>query len=736
MIKLDNYSVGRLLVVAKKSGYEIDSTDSSYQQGFLSAIRSDSKKKCGPTAIACGDTCISNKKKCLYDKYGATLEREERDIAFLPKERLVVIDPETGKIKAKIDGDETSVAIPDISKLKGSIVTHNHPDQGFPPGDPRAAGISFSPADIAVACYGEVAQVRAVSPGYRYSMSPPDGGWNDSFFREKVAPSYQRNFISSYYKNYALVNLGLRDYRYASRQIHHETWEKVAKETGMRYSTTQIPNERRKAKNASDKARNLASHSGGALIRLSNYAAIAAIGTLATQDPYEKKQVEQDTKRKELVSKALIKKQLEKRIARGDSAKPKCKTGKPCKNVCIPKKSKCRDKVTAQTPKIPRVAGVVASGLAVGATAAIALDRLGAQKRLVKTLKQEESNIINLKEERAVLLDPKTGRVKLRVDGDQTSVTFKGNAIKQLKGSVFTHNHPDQGFPPGDPRSSGASFSIADIAIASAFEVSEMRAVSPGYRFSMKPPKEGWNPEFLAQKIAPSYQKNFRKTYYKNLALVATGVKDYREATRNVYHETWEKVAKETGMKYERTEIPSESLKPLTEGDRRRKLAGDIGAIGVRGMGLSVATAVAVNEARKQSDRTIAANPENYMAFSSSGQVYSARNQVNDQREADAIASQIDGIGDKNRYVTKNVYAKASEREFAAEIRATDSNNRPTTVIISGKKPRKPSQQWVQKVYQEASTFPSQMGKTPRPEALEDFQKWLASDMKTNHSQP
>ena len=252
---MDAYKLGWNLAKNRGDRHQPSSTNIHYQKAFLET-RLDNKKDCGPTAIECGETCISNKKECLFDKYGATLNRVEEGIAYKQKEELSFINPRTGKEIQRIKGEESYVIIPDglEGKLDGAIATHNHPALGFAHGEPRSTGVSFSAADISVACHYNLGEMRAVSPGYRFSMTPPDTGWNDEFFEKEVAPSYQRNFSKNYVKNYAMVSLGFRDSREAQVLVHHETWQDVAKETGMRYSLKRVKTEKMAPRNFNEQS--------------------------------------------------------------------------------------------------------------------------------------------------------------------------------------------------------------------------------------------------------------------------------------------------------------------------------------------------------------------------------------------------------------------------------------------------------------------------------------------------
>lgn len=378
---LDSYSVGRSLVALKRQGYELGSTDPNYQQGFINACRQDSKKKCGPTAIACGDTCISSKKKCLYDRYGKKLEAEEKAIASLPKEQLVAINPQTGKVALRLNGDETSVYISpqEMKKLKGTIITHNHPDQGFPPGDPRAAGISFSPADVATACTVDAAEIRAVSSGYRFSMSPPDEGWDEKFFEEKVVPSYVNHYTNNYCKNFALVNLGLVDHRQASRQIHHDTWTSVAKDTGMRYTMSEIKEEKRKPKTLGEKASKFGYDVEAGIVRGQFY---IIMGTLGAMGAIAYKQSQQENIAKAQNARFYTGRRLQ---GRTDS-KARCKKGVPCGDVCLPRGAKCRKGGLATPVEKKQSSGAGRAILAAGLTGAAIAAGIKNRKRIAEEI--------------------------------------------------------------------------------------------------------------------------------------------------------------------------------------------------------------------------------------------------------------------------------------------------------------------------------------------------------------
>jgi hypothetical protein len=104
----------------------------------------------------------------------------------LPFERATVIDAQGAVVLSK-DAEQdapyelmfTDQEIARIQRAENPIFVHNHP-QGwrYHADDPRHAGYSFSLEDIFLACKARVAQMRAVSPGYRFAIVP------NSYWRE------------------------------------------------------------------------------------------------------------------------------------------------------------------------------------------------------------------------------------------------------------------------------------------------------------------------------------------------------------------------------------------------------------------------------------------------------------------------------------------------------------------------------------------------------------------------
>ena len=199
----------------------------------------------------------------------------------------------------------------------------------------------------------------------------------------------------------------------------------------------------------------------------------------------------------------------------------KCKkTNYQCGDACIPRTKKCRL----------------------------------SEKQLEKIVHRYEDKIKDLPTEKALIIDDK-GRVILAKNGDETSVSFTYTELLLMKNSIVTHNHPNLGWDKSDVRSQGLSFSPADVRLANIVESKEMRAVSHGYRHSLKPPPSGWNSTFYEYRVKPTYAKYEREVYNEFASKLIAKQMSPQAAERDYHHEVIKRTAKDTGMIYKREEI-------------------------------------------------------------------------------------------------------------------------------------------------------------------------------------
>jgi DNA topoisomerase-1 len=120
---------------------------------------------------------------------GATpqVEDAEKQIRLLRNEHLYAFNAD-GKRILKLRGQPDKVRVtPNQHKIllshHGVILTHNHPSGwNYPDSDPHRKGHSFSPSDIKTALSDRLAEIRAVSPHYLYSLKPGESAWSESYY--------------------------------------------------------------------------------------------------------------------------------------------------------------------------------------------------------------------------------------------------------------------------------------------------------------------------------------------------------------------------------------------------------------------------------------------------------------------------------------------------------------------------------------------------------------------------
>lgn len=170
------------------------------------------------------------------------------------------------------------------------------------------------------------------------------------------------------------------------------------------------------------------------------------------------------------------------------------------------------------------------------------------------TIREREDQIRRLPIETAVVWSTE-GREVLTKSGDEQRIIFTNEEIILLHGTIFTHNHPGGlAFSDDDPRSFGNSFSLADIRLGCDTALTEMRAVTPKLRFSLKPSSAGWDSEYWQQVLEPIYSKHKSGVTRELLTAIQEGrlLKAVAEALH--FHEICLRVAAEAGLDYQREE--------------------------------------------------------------------------------------------------------------------------------------------------------------------------------------
>lgn len=143
-----------------------------------------------------------------------------------------------GNVVFSKQGGQSSVYLSpaEMAQLRGTMMTHNHPSGlSYPASDPRHGGNSFSPDDIGVAASVGAAEIRAVTPVWRFIMREPASGWDEQYWQQVVAPSFVRHEADVRREFFQAIGNGTMTRAEAEALHFHEIWSRVAGELGLDY---------------------------------------------------------------------------------------------------------------------------------------------------------------------------------------------------------------------------------------------------------------------------------------------------------------------------------------------------------------------------------------------------------------------------------------------------------------------------------------------------------------------
>ena len=170
--------------------------------------------------------------------------KEEEIRLLLVYESAFVVD-ENGSVVLEKTSDTayeiafTEAEIEAIRAAANPVFTHNHPrGWNFSTENAQHGGSSFSPNDLELACKAHLAEIRAVSPKYRFSIKPAAGRFQESdwqiikfaFDVEHAAVKLERGT--------AVMQRQLSREAYVA-DVLHETWKRVAAVLGLKYTRTE-----------------------------------------------------------------------------------------------------------------------------------------------------------------------------------------------------------------------------------------------------------------------------------------------------------------------------------------------------------------------------------------------------------------------------------------------------------------------------------------------------------------
>ena len=167
--------------------------------------------------------------KAVFDVESNIRQNKSHETGVLfNKDGNIVIDKRGGSRSVQFTKDECLL-------MNDGIFTHNHPGAwGYSENDIMRIGNSFSIQDIALAVGNNLAEMRAVTPNYTFSMKRPDGGWGISV--EELMKLYNdenRNLRLEFTRR---INKDTLTISQASATHFHILWKRLSKKLGFDYS--------------------------------------------------------------------------------------------------------------------------------------------------------------------------------------------------------------------------------------------------------------------------------------------------------------------------------------------------------------------------------------------------------------------------------------------------------------------------------------------------------------------
>lgn len=170
-------------------------------------------------------------------------------------------------------------------------------------------------------------------------------------------------------------------------------------------------------------------------------------------------------------------------------------------------------------------------------------------------IRETEQQIRQNKEFETGVVFDKNGNILVDKRGSARHVAFTRDECAKMKDAILTHNHPG-GWKYAENKLGrvGNSFSGDDIVLAIAYNLEEIRAVTPLYTFSMKRPKDGWGINWKkARESFASAKSSVNKYMNAYFDKVGRDVENHERANAIFYHLVNRKLAKKYGWEYTKT---------------------------------------------------------------------------------------------------------------------------------------------------------------------------------------
>lgn len=151
-------------------------------------------------------------------------------------ETAVVMDKD-GNIVVDKRGSKYQVAFQknELALMKDAVLTHNHPrGWGFKNNEIGHIGNSFSYSDIALAMTADLAEIRAVTPLYTFSLKRPESGWGVTLKDFEKFYDKQNRILT--YEFRELIRMKYITPETASAIHYHKLWQRIAKHYNWNYT--------------------------------------------------------------------------------------------------------------------------------------------------------------------------------------------------------------------------------------------------------------------------------------------------------------------------------------------------------------------------------------------------------------------------------------------------------------------------------------------------------------------
>lgn len=140
---------------------------------------------------------------------------------------------------------------------------------------------------------------------------------------------------------------------------------------------------------------------------------------------------------------------------------------------------------------------------------------------------------------------PDDGQVIFSKSGNEDSIYLTDEECLLLEGNIVTHNHPF------DDLTISVSFSEDDVLCAAAHGAAEVRAVTPTDKFSIRPPRQGWNLNYCFDVLLPAIEAAKPQVQAQMSSELLAGLMSEPEANRTYCHRLWSVLAPQLGLTYE-----------------------------------------------------------------------------------------------------------------------------------------------------------------------------------------